>query len=74
MPCGNGGADPTSTTVFRVIAALVAWTSARRSGLTGTRIVFIPKYSAALSNAACAVVGAMISGSVMCCLSRARSR
>ena len=43
-------------------------------GPTGTRTILMPKYCAALSNAACAVVGATISGRVMPFVARAQSR
>jgi hypothetical protein len=49
---------PTSRAVRGVIAARMAAGSARKvSGCTGTTTARIPKYAAALWNAACAVTG-----------------
>ncbi len=54
--------------------ASVACTSARKSSPTGMRTILMLKYCAALSKAAWAVVGTIISGSVMPFSARARSR
>ena len=56
-PCGYAGAEPTSSTVFGVIAAAIAAASALKSAPTGTRTERTSKYAAPFSNAACALVG-----------------
>jgi len=73
-PCGKLGADPTRTAVLVVIASAMASTSAVQSSPIGTRTSGMSKYRDALSNAACAVTGATISGRAIPRRSRAKSR
>ena len=73
-PCGNDGADPTTTAVRSVTASAIAARSALKSPSTATRTSGMSKNLAALSNAACAVTGATISGSAIPRRSRAKSR
>ena len=73
-PCGNVGAEPTTTAVRSVMASDMAARSALKSSSTGTRTSVMSKNLAALSNAACAVTGATISGSAMPRRARAKSR
>ena len=64
-PCGYCGADPTTSTVFSVIAARIASTSARKSARTGIECTTRPNPCAALWNAACALFASTISGAVI---------
>ncbi len=64
-PCGYCGAEPTTSTVFALTRAAIASTSARQSSRTFVLCRVMPKYDAALWNAACALSGSTISGAVM---------
>ncbi len=74
VPCGYSGAEPRIITVLRLISPFSRFTSARRSRSSGSSRTFTPKYSLALNQATCAVVGSTISGAFTPRFARARSR
>jgi hypothetical protein len=73
-PCGYCGAESTMSTVFAVISAAIASTSARQSARTGTDRTSPPNECPALWNAACALLATTISGFVIPRSIRPRSR
>ncbi len=74
LPCGYSGAEPSTITVLRLIIASSRDTSACSLSSSGSRRSLTPKYSLALNQATCAVVGTIISGRRTPRVARARSR
>ena len=70
-PCGNVGAEPTTTTVSAVTAAAIASTSARKSGVDRDAPQLEPKYWRRLVERRVRGDRRTISGSVMPALARA---
>ena len=74
LPCGYSGAEPRIITVRLLISAGSCATSACSLSSSGSSRSFTPKYSAALNQATCAVVGTTISGFLTPRVARAKSR